>query len=827
VLLVVWAEVLQHRFLYWDDPVNITSNPHLNPVTAESFRRFWSEPYGYLYIPVTYSMWAVEAWIAPPNAPEADARLMSRQLFHATNLALHIGCTLLVFALLVGLVHNRLAAGLGAMLFGLHPLQAETVSWCTETKGLLAAFFGLLALWLYQACLRRMPEGVVRVAAISDTAAKVDSSQNAGTQDTVPQRRTASAETIRPLPTSGYVAALFYVLATLSLVLALLSKPSAAAIPLLAGIWGWLILGAGLRRTVVSLIPWAAMVLFIAWVSHGQQADLPTTPVAPPWPQRVGVAADAVAFYVAKTAVPWSLGFDYGRTPTSVIDSGAIYYAWILPVGLVLVAACLPSRRIWLAAVGLFIAAVLPTSGLVPFSFQETSTVADRYVYLGLLGVAVAVAWWAAHPWRTAKAVGIALALAILAGLSYGQSSYWRDDARLFEHGIAVNPQSSIGHNMLGLTHRLRAEELLRRAAMVLAQGSGSRPTAPGVQNQPTALRAEAREHTARAEALFRRALEINPREGNAHHNLALVLFDREAFTESEQHFREAIRLAFDPSEAHRGLALLLSRQHRYDEAIQQFQLASADREPSVELRIQMAATLTASGDHRAAAKQYRWVLQLEPDHQLAARGLALALIESGHDDEAMPIVRRLLDAHPNDARLHFALGSIFLHRRDELQAAKEFRRALQIEPQLVEARGVLARTLHRIGQFGQASKEFERVLRERPEWIEIACEYAWLLATAPDSADRDGPRAVRRAEAACRATKNQDPRCLDALAAAYAETGRWSDAKRTIQLAISVARREDNIPLISALKEQSFLYEAEQPCRRLPRWSEADFWRC
>ena len=61
--------------------------------------------------------------------------------------ALHLGCVLLVFAILRRLFRHNAAACVGALVFALHPLQVESVAWVSETRGLLCVFFALLAIW--------------------------------------------------------------------------------------------------------------------------------------------------------------------------------------------------------------------------------------------------------------------------------------------------------------------------------------------------------------------------------------------------------------------------------------------------------------------------------------------------------------------------------------------------------------------------------------------------------------------------------------------------------------------------------------------------------
>jgi tetratricopeptide (TPR) repeat protein len=99
-----------------------------------------------------------------------------------------------------------------------------------------------------------------------------------------------------------------------------------------------------------------------------------------------------------------------------------------------------------------------------------------------------------------------------------------------------------------------------------------------------------------------------------------------------------------------------------------------------------------------------------------------------------------------------------------------------------------------RKGEYGAAVRAYEEAIRMKPEssdlsrsrprrWVQN--NLAWLLATAPDSAVRNGPRALVLAEQLV-AWKRDDPAYLDTFAAAYAEVGRFDDAVKTQRQALA-----------------------------------------
>ncbi len=115
------------------------------------------------------------------------------------------------------------------------------------------------------------------------------------------------------------------------------------------------------------------------------QLALQITPLS--LPDKSLVALDALGFYLCKLLWPMRLASDYGRTPELVVARGWNSLTWIVPIVLIAAAAVLFRRSVKpLVASALFVVALVPMLGLLPFDFQAYSTVADHYAYLALFG---------------------------------------------------------------------------------------------------------------------------------------------------------------------------------------------------------------------------------------------------------------------------------------------------------------------------------------------------------------------------------------------------------------------------------------------------------
>src|SRR5215813_14078169 len=100
VTLVVFWQVPSYEFVHWDDVLNIFENPYLQALTFDNILAFWREPYAELYIPLTWTLWALTAAVSGAiTANPTGGTLFDPQLFHLLNLLLHPLTVLVVWRL--------------------------------------------------------------------------------------------------------------------------------------------------------------------------------------------------------------------------------------------------------------------------------------------------------------------------------------------------------------------------------------------------------------------------------------------------------------------------------------------------------------------------------------------------------------------------------------------------------------------------------------------------------------------------------------------------------------------------------------------------------
>lgn len=526
--LVAFAGVLRHGFVYWDDHREIFENPYFRPPTWRGLGHFWVEQYYGLYAPLAYSV----QWVIAHVARGEDGKF-NAAWFHAANLAAHLWASVAVWGVIRKVVGGSLGPILGAVVFAVHPLQAEAVNWASSFYTPFSAALGISAIWVYLEHRNRVRAG-----------------------------------------NKGWGSA---ALATGMYGLAICAKPSLVVVPLLAGIIEILMRGTRVREVAVLLGAWVLIALPMIWVTvHVQEGQYRGTVAL--W-ERPLVMADAVGWYMRKVAWPWPMGADYGRSPERIRETGELWWTWIVPIAVLVASWAGRKRAPWgPGALGVFVVGALPFLGLLTFGFQRYSTVADRYIYVGMLGVALAVGEIVKN-WSKWMNVAGAVCLLWIAG-SIMQSQYWRDTRSLMGHALVVNPTSRVGHDVLAYLAMQEGND-----AEAVRQYQATLTVFPddGFANFNLGNRALSRGDLTGAEALYRRALKDRPDDAQVHANLGVALARGGNSVEAEKEFRRAVMLSPEWGTGWVDLGALLMSEGRNAEARTAYQKA-LEAEPEMEM---------------------------------------------------------------------------------------------------------------------------------------------------------------------------------------------------------------------------------------------------
>ena len=269
-----------------------------------------------------------------------------------------------------------------------------------------------------------------------------------------------------------------------------------------------------------------------------------------------------------------------------------------------------------------------------------------------------------------------------------------------------------------------------------------------------------------------------------------------------------------DNAFAHNSLGLDLASDGDADGAIAHYREALAVQPDYPEARTNMGNALFDKGDVEGAIVQYEEALKTNPRYPDAHNNLGHALLQNGQVGESIAECRKALAIDPDYVEALNNLGNALATNRELDEAIIQYQKAIKIKPDHANAHRNLAIALLHKGRVDEAVAEFQSALQIDPHDPDIQNNLAHVLATCPQAALRNGALAVELAREANQSTGGRNPVVLGTLAAAYAETGQFSDAVETAQLALELADSRSNAGVANALRTQIALYQSGKPFR-------------
>ena len=231
-----------------------------------------------------------------------------------------------------------------------------------------------------------------------------------------------------------------------------------------------------------------------------------------------------------------------------------------------------------------------------------------------------------------------------------------------------------------------------------------------------------------------------------------------------------------------------------------------------VETRLRLGAIAAESGRTAQAVDHYRRALRVDPRSATAHGALAELLLSAGQTPEARRHALTAVEIDPDTAVAHALLGDMDAAAGNIAAAAEHFARAVELAPGLVRARAKLADQLAALGRSHEAIRHYRLALRRQPDLPAAAANLAWIYATS--AGHLQPAEAVRLAEHADRLTGGAHPVALDALAAAYAASGRWEEAATVASRAAAAAERQGNAAFAREIAARRQAYLGGRPWR-------------
>jgi tetratricopeptide (TPR) repeat protein len=623
--------------------------------------------------------------------------------YHAVNLAIQILAALTLF----GIVRRTLARRYGAtasalafsisLLWALHPLQTESVTYVIQRAESLMGLLYLLTLYCF----------------------------------------------IRGAETEGRIGTRWFALCVACCALGMAAKEVMASAPLVVLLYDRTFVAGSFReamrrrRVVHAAMASTWLILFLLLAStHGRNGTAGFGSNVAWW--RYALAQfPAIAHYLRLCFWPHPLILDYGTDLPG--PSIRVLPPAFLVIGLLAVTIWAVARRPPAGFLGAaFFLILAPSSSIIPVI---TEPMAEHRMYLPLISV-VAFVVLGIHRLLGRAALPLCLFLAACLGVAtvrrnrdyVSEEAIWRDtiakcpdncrarvnlgnvlandSGRLndaiaqFEEALRLNPDFAVAHNDLGV---------------VLARVPG---------------------RLGDAIAQCREALRLKPDYADAHFNLGNALSKAPGrLNDAIVQYREALRLRPDNAVAHYDLGIALAGlPGRLNDAIAEYQEALRLRPDYADAHNNLGnAWFRTPGRLNDAIAEYQEALRLRPGMADVHFNLgnALATVPERMND-AITQYREALRLKPDDATMHYNLGNAFSVIPGRLNdAVAQYREALGLKPDYVDAHYNLANTLANIpGRLNDAIAEYREALRLKPDYAEVHFSLAVALLNSPGHRD-------------------------------------------------------------------------------------------
>jgi tetratricopeptide (TPR) repeat protein len=572
------------------------------------------------------------------------------------------------------------------------------------------------------------------------------------------------------------------------------------------------------------------------------------------WRSYSATEPGVIAHYLRLAVWPSGLCLDYGwpaaRTWGDVLVPG-------IPIAVVLALTvwALVKWPAWGLLGASFFAILAPTSSFFPVldaAFEHRMYLPLAAVVTALVTGSFVIGRWIARrakiPLLVSQSIGgclVLLAGVALIALTLRRNMDYQDDLSLWEDTVAKAPHNPRAHTSMGLA--LAAHERLDEAIAEYHQALDIKPDFFKADvNLGVVLRDEGR--LPEAISHLERALKAEPDVAQIHYNLALALVDAGRIDEASAHFAKARQLQPDYANAQAGQGIALYHQGQTEQAIAYYRKALAINPRDAELHYNLSNALTKQGRLDEALDECRKALEIKPAFVEALNNYGALLSNRGQVDEAIRYFQQALKLNSRHASSHFNLASALAKRarydaalaeyakglklkpdyvegrnnlglllaargRDD-EAIAHFQEALELKPDMANTRRNLALVLSQQGRIPEAIAQWREVIRLQPQSAVALSQLARLLATTPDASLRNASEAVELAGQAAKLSGGRDPNVLDALAAAYAEAGRFGEAVETARQALTLAEAKKNTALAEALRARIKLYQAGSPYR-------------
>jgi tetratricopeptide (TPR) repeat protein len=265
-------------------------------------------------------------------------------------------------------------------------------------------------------------------------------------------------------------------------------------------------------------------------------------------------------------------------------------------------------HRVYLPSVGAFIS-------IITFTFIIMNKLKNRFLHI-----------------KNVIMVVLVLVIGILSASAYSRNMVWKDNITLWEDVVAKSPGNVIGLNNMGNAYLNNGE--IDKAVIYFKRAIAA---APGYAKDYYNLGFAFTRKGQFNEAIynFKKAVAIKKDYAKAYNNLGIIYLKFEKLDRAAEFFKKTIELNPRHARAHYNIGIVFTKKGQTDRAIDYFKKAVRIDNDYVKAYYNLGLVYFMSGQIDRAIDQYLTALKLQPDYANAHHNLAVAYREKGLKDKA------------------------------------------------------------------------------------------------------------------------------------------------------------------------------------------------
>ncbi len=640
--------------------------------------------------------------------------------FHLTNLILHIIVSIIVYFLALQLIKTPWPSAIVGIVFALHPVHTEAVTWVVGRAEVMGGLFYFLSFLLY----------------------------------------------IKAEESASFKNRLF-IFSNISYFFALLSKEIAITLPLLLFAYDYYFglktpspqpspqRGEGVKRSLKHFLPFIIITLIYIAIRYavlsafGPQKDLSFTPDAGLY-ERFFTITVVIGYYIRLLFLPFNLTVDYVFPKIVSLNLPVLIYGGIFIFSLIIMLISYKRSRRFSFAILLFFITLLPVTNIIPIG----ELIAERFLYIPLISFSLLIGagtdyFFNRFQLRLARGAGalfLAVLLAFYSLLTISRNYDWKDAFTLWKATIYTMPASSVAHNNLGVEYSKREQYVDAiveyKKAIELSPAYSHALTNLGDAYLKTGLTDEAID-------FYKKAIKAEPDFATAYNNLGYAYFEKGLYKEALIEYRKAVELNSKDPLFYNNMGNLYASMKRFDDAVNEYKKALAIESKDANAYNNLGLVYAQQGMFDEAEAEVRKALAIDPENVLAKKNLedilnrGKIIVEAapfpdkkggksaqiaaynelgnkykqkGLYDDAISSYKKALEVDPKDAGSHYNLGFAYVKKGLYNEAVLETGSALKLDPKLADAHRNLGLIYYLyIKDNKKASYHFKKLLELAP----------------------------------------------------------------------------------------------------------------